>query len=46
MLDRCDVDVVDGGEIKDYSFESGLVGINRGGVAAARPRVVPWAVLP
>ena len=45
MLHRCDVDVVDGGEVEDDGFESGSVGYDRDGFAAARARVIPWAVL-
>ncbi len=45
MLHRGDVDVVDGGEVEDDGFEGGSVGFDGDGFAAARARVVPWAVL-
>ena len=45
VLHRCDVDVVNGGEIEDDGFEGGLVGFDGDGLAAARARVVPGAVL-
>lgn len=45
VLDRRDVDVVDGGEVKDDGFEGGFVGLDGDGLAAARARVVPGAVL-
>lgn len=45
VLDGCDVDVVDGGEVEDDGFEGGLVGLDGNGFAAARTGVVPGAVL-
>ena len=45
VLDGCDVDVVDGGEVKDDGPEGGFVGFDRFGSATARARVVPWAIL-
>ena len=45
VLDRCDVDVVDGREVEDDGFEGGLVRFDRDSFTAARARVVPWAIL-
>ena len=45
MLDGCDVDIVDGGEVEDDGFEGGFIGFDGEGFAAARARVVPWAIL-
>ena len=45
VLHGCYVDVVDGGEIEDDGFESGLVGFDGDGFAATRAGVVPGAVL-
>ena len=45
VLHRGDVDVVDGGEVEDDGFECGSVGFDGDGLAAARARVVPGAVL-
>ena len=45
VLHRGDVDVVDGGKVEDDGFECGSVGFDGDGLAAARARVVPGAVL-
>lgn len=45
MLDGCDVDIIDGGEVEDDGFEGGLLGFDGDGFAAARARVVPRAIL-
>ena len=45
MLDGCDVDIIDRGEVEDDGFEGGLFGFDGDGFAAARARVVPRAVL-
>ena len=45
VLHGCYVDVVDGGEVEDDGFKSGLVGFDGDGLAATRAGVVPGAVL-
>ena len=45
VLDGCDVDIVDGGEVEDDGFESGFIGFDGEGFATARARVVPRAIL-
>lgn len=45
VLDGCDVDVVDRGEVEDDGFEGGFVGLDGDGSAAARARVVPGPIL-
>lgn len=45
VLHGCYVDVVDGGEVENDGFESGLVGFDGDGFAATRAGVVPGAVL-
>lgn len=45
VLDGCDVDVVDRGEVEDDGFEGGFVGFDGDGSAAARARVVPGPIL-
>lgn len=45
LLDRCDVDVVNGREVEDDGFEGRFVRFDRDGFAAARARVVPGAIL-
>ena len=45
MLDRGDVDIVDGGKVEDDGFEGGFVGFDGNGFAAARARIVPGAIL-
>ena len=45
MLDRGDVDIVDGGKVEDDGFEGRFVGSDGNGFAAARARIVPGAIL-
>ena len=45
ILDRGDVDVVDGGKVEDDGFEGGFVGFDGNGFAAARAGIVPGAIL-
>jgi len=45
VLDRGDVDVVDGGEVEDDGFEGREAGCVGRGAAAAGARVVPGSVL-
>lgn len=45
VLDACDVDIVDGGEVEDDGFQGGSVGFNGNRLAAGRAWVVPGAVL-
>ena len=45
ILDRGDVDIVDGGKVEDDGFEGGFVGLDGDGFAAARARIVPGAIL-
>lgn len=45
VLDGCNIDVIDRGEVKDDGFEGGFVGFDGDGSAAARARVVPGPIL-
>ena len=45
VLDGCNVDVVDGAEVKDYGFKGWFVGLDHRGFAAAWAGVIPGAVL-
>jgi len=45
VLDGGNVDIVDGGEVEDDSFEGGLKGVVGGLAVAAGAGVVPGAVL-
>ena len=45
MLYRGDIDVVDGAEVEDDGFQSGFVGFDWDGLAAARARIIPRPVL-
>ena len=45
ILDRGDVDIVDGGKVEDDGFEGGFVGLDGNALAAARARIVPGAIL-
>ena len=45
VLDRCDVHVVDGGEVKDDGFERGSVGFDGENFTAAWARVIPGTIL-
>ena len=45
VLDRGDVDIVDGGKVEDDGFEGGFVGFDGNGFAAAGARIVPGAIL-
>ena len=45
VLDGCDVNVVDGGQVEDDGFKSWLVGFDGYGSTTARSGVVPGAIL-
>jgi hypothetical protein len=44
-LNRSGVDIVDSGEIEDDSPEDRPAFVDKDGLATARPRIVPWAIL-